>query len=256
MTEVNRQLLYSGLEQCTPSYPPGGASYPAGEPRRSEASGLGGFAEDLVRYIDEILLWNPRLGLIEGDERDIVIRHVLDSAAGLPVMSACIAGISSQMGREQPNTLHLADLGSGSGMPGLVIALWAKHFLLPEEGAPQLAVHLVEKQQRRCGFLKNAVALLGLKEGVRIRQMNSKDLQPGFHVVTSRAYTAVDPEELRFQQSLLAAPGAILAYKGRRENLVRDLGTDLAEKLQILPVSAREPGAKKPVHRMKRLSNC
>lgn len=227
MKDDNRQLLRRGLQACRLTYPEGRTSDP-------DSPEFLGFSEDLIRYIDEILLWNPRLGLIEGDEREIVSRHVLDSAAGLHILAYSLEYIFTHQKAGITGTVNLADLGSGSGLPGLIIALWAKHFLHSGNASAQLSVHLVEKQQRRCGFLKNAVALLGLKDSVRIHQINSAELAPGFQIITSRAYSPLDSAELKFQRSLLSEDGVILAYKGRRESLEKDLGSQLSAALHDL----------------------
>ena len=48
---------------------------------------------------------------------------------------------------------RLADIGSGAGLPGLVIAITR----------PQFSVALVESRQRKCRFLRQAVIELGLR---------------------------------------------------------------------------------------------
>ena len=54
--------------------------------------------------------------------------------------------------RHTPPTDHIADLGSGSGLPGIVIAILQ----------PDRAVHLIERRRRRVAFMRMAIAHLGL----------------------------------------------------------------------------------------------
>ncbi len=76
------------------------------------------------------------------------------------------------------------DLGSGAGVPGLVFALdW------PDSGGV-----LLDSQQRRCGFLEDAVATLGLGGRLRVTCGRAEDLARGpelrgtFDLVVARSF--------------------------------------------------------------------
>lgn len=91
----------------------------------------------LAAYVELLTLWNRRINLVGRDTLgDVWRRHVLDSA---------------QLLRHLPTgTRTLLDFGSGAGLPGLVLALL---------GVPE--VHLVEADQRKAAFLREAVRITG-----------------------------------------------------------------------------------------------
>jgi 16S rRNA (guanine527-N7)-methyltransferase len=103
-----------------------------------------------------------------------------------------------------PEGSTVADLGSGGGLPGLVLAL----------ARPDLAVTLVEPMARRVDFLTEAVTALGL-DTVRVVRGRAEDLagRERFDVVTSRALAPL-PRLLAWSLPLLAPDGAVLALKG------------------------------------------
>ena len=88
----------------------------------------------LQKYLDEILLFNPVLKLVgEKDREEIIYRHILDSASSYPVFSSL-----TKKGDK------IADLGSGAGLPGVVLAI-----LFPDRNFT-----LIDRMTRRIGFLR------------------------------------------------------------------------------------------------------
>jgi 16S rRNA (guanine527-N7)-methyltransferase len=102
-----------------------------------------------------------------------------------------------------PEGARVVDLGSGAGLPGLVLAL----------ARPDLSLTLVDPMLRRTTFLAEACGLLGL-EGVRVVRGRAEDLAgERFDVVTARALAPL-PKLLTWALPLVAAGGALLAMKG------------------------------------------
>jgi 16S rRNA (guanine527-N7)-methyltransferase len=171
------------------------------------AEGLGRLAIDcpparlqaLERYRLELELWNRRYGFVKASGDDLVVRHFLDSLAGLPVLA-----------RLCPRRTVL-DVGSGAGFPGLPLAL----FLEDSRFA------LLERSARKAAFLGNVVALLGLTN-VRVLEMQLRGLEERFDLVTFRAWSPLD-RELPALRRVLAPGGVIAAYKGRRERIEAEL---------------------------------
>jgi 16S rRNA (guanine527-N7)-methyltransferase len=99
---------------------------------------------------------------------------------------------------------RVADLGSGAGLPGLVLAV----------ARPDLHVTLVEPMARRVAFLTEAVELLEL-ERVEVVRGRAEDLAggDGFDVVTARALAPL-PRLLTWGLPLVAPDGVLLAMKG------------------------------------------
>jgi 16S rRNA (guanine527-N7)-methyltransferase len=103
-----------------------------------------------------------------------------------------------------PEGARVADLGSGAGLPGLVLAL----------ARPDLEVTLIEPMARRVDFLTDACARLGLTTVTVVRGRAEESAGSGsFDVVTSRALAPL-PRLLTWSLPLVAVNGVVLAMKG------------------------------------------
>ena len=103
----------------------------------------------------------------------------------------------------EPRPGTLLDLGSGAGLPGLVLAM-----LLPET-----AVTLLEPMERRCRFLAEAVTELGLANASVLRG-RAEDVTFRADVVTARAVAPL-PRLAELAIGLVRPGGMVLAIKGR-----------------------------------------
>jgi 16S rRNA (guanine527-N7)-methyltransferase len=97
----------------------------------------------------------------------------------------------------------LVDVGSGAGLPGIVIAL----------ARPDLKITLVEPLKRRVEFLNEVVAELELE--LELLQSKAEGVKRGFRHVTARA---VAPLERLIESTwhLIKPHGSLLAMKGER----------------------------------------
>jgi 16S rRNA (guanine527-N7)-methyltransferase len=103
---------------------------------------------------------------------------------------------------------RIADLGSGAGFPGLVLAA----------ALPAAEVVLVEANRRKCDFLSRAVGEMELENAIVVAEraeswaagMGSRDL------VTARAVAPL-AVLVEYAAPLLAERGALVAWKGRRD---------------------------------------
>jgi 16S rRNA (guanine527-N7)-methyltransferase len=102
-----------------------------------------------------------------------------------------------------PGCGTLADLGSGAGLPGLVLALLR----------PATAVTLLEPMERRCRFLAECVAELGLAN-VTVLRGRAEEVTLRADVVTSRAVAPL-PRLAELAVRLVRSGGMVLAIKGR-----------------------------------------
>jgi 16S rRNA (guanine527-N7)-methyltransferase len=116
-------------------------------------------------------------------------RHVLDSA---------------QLIWFAPNALVWTDLGSGAGLPGVILAI-----LLGDR--PGAEVRLVESMAKRCRFLRETVEGLGLPASVF--HARAEDLRLPAEIVTSRACAPMD-RLLGFASPHLKQGGEGLFLKG------------------------------------------
>ncbi len=103
-----------------------------------------------------------------------------------------------------PRDASVADIGSGAGLPGLVVAL----------ARPDVRMSLVEPLLRRTTFLDEVVATLGL-DNVVVRRDRADALhgQQTFDVVTARAVAPLE-RLLGWCMPLVEPSGALLAMKG------------------------------------------
>lgn len=101
---------------------------------------------------------------------------------------------------------EVADIGSGAGLPGIVLAIVR----------PDLHLHLVEPLQRRTTWLRTAVAALEL-DNVTVHQVRAESLwgKRRFTFVTARAVAPIG-ELARWCLPLLEAGGSLHALKGSR----------------------------------------
>jgi 16S rRNA (guanine527-N7)-methyltransferase len=143
-----------------------------------------------VRYVELLATAGVERGLIGPREASrLWDRHVFNCLA---VASLVAEGAA------------VADLGSGAGLPGLVLAI----------GRPDLVVTLVEPLQRRTAFLDEAIDELGL-EHVRVVRGRAEELhgQAVYDVVTARALAPLS-RLLGWGMPLVAPTGVLLAMKG------------------------------------------
>ena len=108
------------------------------------------------------------------------------------------------LGEAVPGTPRVCDIGSGAGLPGLVLAI----------ARPDLRVTLVEPLLRRTTFLDEAVEALSL-DNVEVVRGRADALHGDrtFDVVTSRAVAPLE-RLLQWSMPLVAPHGALVAMKG------------------------------------------
>lgn len=174
----------------TASMPPGDPEVETPDPDIVRA--VFGAQEPVIRaYADILATRGIEWGLLGPRETPrLWQRHLFNCAALLPLL---------------PEGATVCDIGSGAGLPGLVVAI----------GRPDVRVSLVEPLQRRVAFLEAAIEELGLDERVEVLRGRAEefDAGPGFDVVTSRAVGALT-KLVGWSAPLMAAGGEVLALKG------------------------------------------
>ena len=152
-------------------------------------------ADRLSRFAALVARWTPHINLIAPSTvPEIESRHIRDSAQLLSFAP--------------PGWTHWADLGSGGGFPGIVIAI------LADELHPGARVALVDSDQRKAAFLQSAIRDLGLR--ARVLTGRAETLPPlGADVLSARALAPL-PQLLPLAARHLAPGGRALFPKGRR----------------------------------------
>ena len=124
----------------------------------------------------------------------------------------------------------VADLGSGAGLPGLVLAI----------GRPDLRVTLVEPLQRRTVFLDEVVDELALGQ-VRVLRRRAEELHgvDRFDVVTARALAPLS-RLLGWAMPLVAPHGELVAMKGSSAAREIEEATGVLRRLRCAPPRVEE----------------
>jgi 16S rRNA (guanine527-N7)-methyltransferase len=172
----------------------------------------------LTAYVDLLVKWQRRINLIGPTTVDDVWqRHIADAVQLVSLI--------------KPHVKQILDLGSGAGIPGLVVAISLM------ERQP-VTVHLVESTKKKSAFLRQAVLLTGapaIIHDCRIEELVTAG--PAGHVgridlVTARALAPL-PKLLQLASPWLQAGATGLFHKGA--NIDREL-TESAKYWRITSV--------------------
>ncbi len=144
----------------------------------------------LVRFQSLLLRWNKSYNLTAiTDPAEVVTHHLIDSLSIQPFL----------------HSDHIADIGSGGGLPAIPLAILNpdRHFTL------------VESSQKKVNFLRQATIELGL-DNVEAIATRVEEYQPDkkFGQISSRAFASII-DFINASQHLLASDGEWLAMKGK-----------------------------------------
>ncbi|KAL5544364.1 hypothetical protein UlMin_008148 [Ulmus minor] len=188
-------------------------------------------------YVDALLQWNQKMNLTAVKEVDEVMeRHIEDSLAIIPPIRNYYPSHCSS----SCDKLNLADVGSGAGLPGLILAI----------ACPGWEVTLMESMNKRCVFLEHVVGHIGLSN-VRVVRGRAENLgqdpcfREKFDVAVARAVA-----EMRILAEyclpLVRVGGLFVAAKGHDpqaevSNAERAIETMGASVLQLCSVESQSP---------------
>ena len=150
--------------------------------------------ERLLAFGELLLKWNKVYNLTAiRSPQEVITHHLLDSLAVLPRLEA---------------VTRLADIGSGGGLPGIVLAIVR----------PGLIVSSIETVGKKASFQQQAKIELGLGNfsvfNKRVEQVEAEALPAGAaDGVISRAFSSL-ADFVRLSAHLLAEDGALYAMKG------------------------------------------
>jgi 16S rRNA (guanine527-N7)-methyltransferase len=155
----------------------------------------------LELYVELLLTWQKRINLIGPATAGVVWeRHILDSLQLLPLLPK--------------GTRTIAELGSGAGIPGLVVAI-----------AADLDVHLYESNGKKAAFLREAARRTGTRAHVhmvRLETLRTEQALPTVDCVLARALAPL-PLLLDYAEPFLARGAVGLFHKGQ------DIDAELTE---------------------------
>jgi 16S rRNA (guanine527-N7)-methyltransferase len=150
--------------------------------------------ERLLAFEALFLKWTRSINLASPSTlNDFWLRHVVDSAQ--------IANVHLLQGK-------WVDIGSGGGLPGIVMAIF-----LSEAGTEP--IHLVESNGKKAAFLRTALNETGAKGIIHTSRIEAASREvSGIHVVTARALASLEAI-FGLAEPWLVAGAAGLFHKGR-----------------------------------------
>ena len=156
--------------------------------------------QKMESYIKELILFNSAYNLTNTSDHDeLVTRHILDSLSA----AQNIKKIAEKIGPD----VKIADIGSGGGLPGIPLAA----------AFPQFNFFLVERMAKRCAFLENCAAILGLKNVTVWNKEAEKVPSESFDISVFRAFRPLDEKMIKTLLSLTKTGGFLAAYKAKSE---------------------------------------
>jgi 16S rRNA (guanine527-N7)-methyltransferase len=164
--------------------------------------------------------------------------HVADSLTGLEFAELREAG-------------KIADIGSGAGFPGLVLAV----------ALPESQVDLIESVGRKCEFIQQAIETAGIPNAnvinARSEEVATGERRDSYDAVTARAVGRLSTLA-ELASPLLREKGVLVAWKGKRDpdeeaQLARATEQLAMRPEQILDVGSRAGSKHRHLHVLRKL---
>jgi 16S rRNA (guanine527-N7)-methyltransferase len=156
--------------------------------------------QQLLSYMELIQKWNKVYNLTAlRDPQEMLTHHLLDSLSAISPLMRHLKGLP----HHQEEGGALLDVGSGGGLPGVVIAICC----------PKLRVTCVDAVSKKAAFVQQVAASLKLPnlKGLHARV---ESLSGPFDVVCSRAFASL-PDFVSWSVGALAEDGVWMAMKGK-----------------------------------------
>jgi 16S rRNA (guanine527-N7)-methyltransferase len=157
--------------------------------------------QQLLAYVDLIAKWTKVYNLTAvRDAQEMLTHHLLDSLAVIQPLRRELAKLVLP---EDHTQISLLDVGSGAGLPGIVIAITC----------PDVSVTCVDTVAKKAAFIQQVAATLKLPnlKGLHARV---ESLTAPYDVVSSRAFASLG-DFTAWSKSALAPHGIWMAMKGK-----------------------------------------
>lgn len=150
----------------------------------------------LLGFLQLLHRWNATYNLTAvRDPAEMLVQHLADCLA-------VIGPLQRHLG--QTSAARVLDVGSGGGLPGVVVAI----------ALPAVDVTCVDAVGKKAAFVRQAAAELRLPN-LHAEHARVEDLQvPAFHLITSRAFASL-ADFTRLTRRHLAPGGVWMAMKGK-----------------------------------------
>jgi 16S rRNA (guanine527-N7)-methyltransferase len=166
----------------------------------------------LLAYLALLQKWNQVYNLTAVREPQAMLtHHLLDSLAVVAPLQAQMHTLASAA------PLRLLDVGSGAGLPGVVLAICL----------PDLQVDCVDTVAKKASFIQQVALSLGLPN-LRGLHARVERIEPGYQLVSARAFSSL-PDLVQGSDAALVPGGIWMAMKGKTPT----------EEMQALPPSVQ-----------------
>ena len=162
---------------------------------------------NLLAYLELIAKWTKVYNLTAvRDPTEMMTHHLLDSLAVIQPLRQQLAALALDAASVEPTApqlVRLLDVGSGAGLPGVVIAICC----------PDISVHCVDTVAKKAAFIAQVAATLklGNLRGIHARVENLADQ---YDIISSRAFASL-LDFTRWSAAALAGRGLWMAMKGK-----------------------------------------
>lgn len=173
--------------------------------------------DHLLEYLAMLQKWNAVYNLTAvRDPEQMLTQHLLDCMAALP----SFAGAH-----------RVLDVGSGGGLPGIVIAIWAQH------AVPAMRVDMIDTVHKKTAFLTQVKAELGLSNArVHTGRVEQLQVAEPYDVITSRAFAEL-ADFIQGSGHLLHDGGRMVALKGQAQQTEKESLPPGWKIVQMLPLT-------------------
>ena len=172
--------------------------------------------DQLLDYLGLIQKWTKVYNLTAvRDPEEMLTHHLLDSLAVIAPLRAQLAVQGDRAETADAQKVRLLDVGSGAGLPGVVIAICCL----------DVSVDCVDTVAKKAAFIRQVAATLRLPN-LRGLHARVESLTEKYDVISSRAFASL-ADFTRWSEAALAEQGVWLAMKGKHP----------ADEIAVLPAS-------------------
>jgi len=168
--------------------------------------------EKLNIFHDNILRFNKKYNIIaKSTEKKIWSRHILDSGQIVKYINF-------------NNDQSLADLGSGAGFPGMVLAIFNKN--------PRFHVKLYEKSIIKCNFLNKMKNQLKINVDINSESFTKHEINANY--IVSRAFKKLD-EIMRISREIVKVNHRLIVLKGENaQKEINNLSEGIKDRYELV----------------------
>ena len=173
----------------------------------------------LEAYLAMLERWNAVFNLTAVRDREAMrLRHLADCLAVVAPLRRELSGLTGGSSASR----RILDVGSGGGLPGVILAL----------AEPAWQITCVDAVGKKAAFIQQVASELGLPNLSAVHSRVEKLQLPPFDAVVSRAFASLG-DFVRWTRHALAPGGRWMAMKGRN---LRDEARDLPPGVQVFHV--------------------